>query len=331
MFLLMVKINSKDTYNLCYKFLDRQEAQRTYELLLETYPPSKLSLIETTSFQFGVTYNANSLTPEVSSITIPIATTDSAGSVQLATLNDVNINNPIDNKQQIPLVPQPSLIVNMINQSMAYTTSLEPTVSTVKEALDDLYVKTLDIQLDVISFTTPRNLFDIGSSSEVIFQWEYNKDITSQSLNNVSLEPSIRTTTLTLTGSQNVELVAHDVYSSVTKLLPIYFTYRIFWGVSNQTENIDETFILNLGNSRLATNYYGEYEFDQGSNEYGYIACPSNYNMPSVCEILNWQTDLLNLGTLLVTNDYNITTLYQIYRTTDKGLGSYFMTFKAGV
>lgn len=114
MFLLMVKINSKDTYNLCYKYLDEIEAREQYNRLLETYPPSKIAFIETTDTVLGVTYNKDTLTPTVGSVTIPIATDTSPGAVQLATILQADFDNPIDYVDGVPVSVPPSLIKAMI-------------------------------------------------------------------------------------------------------------------------------------------------------------------------------------------------------------------------
>lgn len=136
MFLLLVKTNSLDTYNLCYKFHTIEKAQEQYNILLEKYPPTRLNLVETAAIQFGISYEGLK-DPVVGPLFIPMATSDSAGIVRLATNIEADFGTPIDTIDGEPLAVQPSLIKHMIEQGLLISVPTATTEITGKVRLSN--------------------------------------------------------------------------------------------------------------------------------------------------------------------------------------------------
>ena len=382
MFLLMVKLDSKNTYNLCYKYLDEVEARAQYNRLLEKYPPRKIAFIETTDAVFGVTYNKDTLTPTVGSITIPIATESSPGAIQLATILQTDFDNPIDYVDGIPVSVPPSLIKamitagiaaiavpdattetsgkvrlansieadyttandgldalavmqpletkNMIDYAAQYETEYSPSVTNIKEALDNIYEQINYVPLEITTFQLSGTMYEIGLVPTITCSWSYNKnqDIVWQKLNNQDIVVNLRSYSLqNISSTQDITLSASDSTDMVTKSIRVTFTNKIYWGESEIPVSLNSSWVKSLSHNELSTTYKGTYAFNAGSNEYAFIAIPASYNPPTNVYINSWLTELVDCGNIDFTSDTGIVSQYKILRTTNKGLGSFNMVF----
>ena len=227
-------------------------------------------------------------------------------------------------------------VSNMGNEAseVSYTNSDFSTLDNVKKALDNLFSKVYYIEPKINSFTmTPSTTtYEIGSTvSELAFTWAYNKDIVSQSLTGCTLaDETTRSATYStaITSNKTFTLTASDGEKTVTSSKSISFQNKIYWGSASIPQDYISAFILGLSNNKFATSYKGSYTITVGNGEYGFICCPKSWNIPSVCKIGGFSTELIKENSISFTNSSGGVTVYDIIRTNHSGLGEITMVFE---
>lgn len=135
-------------------------------------------------------------------------------------------------------------------ESIAYTnTELPPTIDNVKLTLDEIIHKLYYVAPEITSFTTtPSKLvYEVGETvPEVVFNWTYNKDITTQTLTDCTLiDETDRTSTYStpITTNKTFTLECSDGENTATKSIEFKFVYSTYIGVVDNG-NVDETNIV---------------------------------------------------------------------------------------
>ena len=218
---------------------------------------------------------------------------------------------------------------------VSYTNAEHSDLDNVKKALDNLLAKVYYTKIAISSFsTTPSVLeYEMGSTvSEVVFNWSLNKNPVSQSLTDCSVELTDRTATYSTPFSSNktFTLNVSDGTESAVATKSFGFKWSVYWGSSAEpVSDYDSAFVLALSNSKLATSYKGSYAFSSiGAGEYGYVCCPTSFNLPNKCKIGGFETELVNVGNFSITNASGGVTTYKIVRTSVSGLGALTMVFE---
>ena len=218
---------------------------------------------------------------------------------------------------------------------ISYTNAEHSDLDNVKKALDNLFSKVYYTKIAISSFsTTPSVLeYEMGSTvSEVVFNWSLNKNPVSQSLTDCSVELTDRTATYSTPFSTNktFTLNVSDGTESAVATKSFGFKWSVYWGSSAEpVSDYDSAFVLALSNSKLATSYKGSYAFSSiGAGEYGYVCCPTSFNLPNKCKIGGFETELVNVGNFSITNASGGVTTYKIVRTSVSGLGALTMVFE---
>ena len=228
----------------------------------------------------------------------------------------------------------PSASMGSDASDISYTNSDFSTLNNVKKALDNLFNKVYYVSPSISSFTMSPSttVYETGSTvSELVFNWSYNKDISEQTLTDCSLaDETVRTATYSTPFSTNktFTLNATDGENSVSKSLSIQFQNKIYWGSAETPQDYNSAFILGLSSSKFATSYKGSYTITAGSGQYAYICCPKSWNIPSVCKISGFSTELVKENSISFTNSSGGVVVYDILRTTHTGLGSITMVFE---
>ncbi|MCQ2209265.1 MAG: hypothetical protein MJZ34_03130 [Paludibacteraceae bacterium] len=270
------------------------------------------------------------------SVLVPDATTETKGVVRLAN-EEESAYETANNGPDGLAVLQPEAAKRM----QGYVTEYAPSVSNIKEALDDIYATIYYVPLAITSFTVkPGTGFEVGQSVDLMFTWSYNKNnINEQTFEGESYGLKVRDTIVEgVSSNHTFSLRAFDGKTTVGKTLTVSFMRRIFWGADVKRESFDSDWLRGLEFSQLKSNYKGSYTADAARGTppdpdlYMYIACPevpgdANWKMPDMCVINNWDTELYNCGTIEHTNDYGVTMTYRIYRTTQDGIGKTTMVF----
>lgn len=208
-------------------------------------------------------------------------------------------------------------------------------LTNVGAALDNILAKIYYVNPAISSFTmTPSTTeYEIGASvSDLVFNWTTNKDITTQTLTDCTLaDATVRTATAAgpYTSNKTFTLSIGDGENTATSSKSISFKHKVYWGSAAEPNGAyDSAFILALSNKKFATNYKGTYSMTVAQDEFGFIACPTSWNIPEECYIGGFLTTLTKMATIEFTNASGNTTNFDILRTGQHSLGSISMEFR---
>lgn len=225
-----------------------------------------------------------------------------------------------------------SIDINASN--VKYDNASYPTVS---KALDkllyvDLVVSNFTVKLD----TTYSNniIWELGKTfnSSIVINWGYNKtikEIQNQTLtlpkNRVisNLEKSLTYSySEIIDGSDNYsfKITATDGKKTASKTITLTYCNKIYWGTSNNT-TFNNTFISTLKNSTLSNSIKRTINVTATSDEYIYYAFPTRLGAP-VFKVGGFEGGFNKVDTIYFTNSYNYVEKYDIYKSTNAGLGN---------
>lgn len=198
---------------------------------------------------------------------------------------------------------------------------------TVGDALDSL----LYVPIAINSFTNSVGTKEMGTVvTSVTFNWTTNKTPTSIDLAGTSLEPELKTYTLSdlsISSAKSWTLTVTDEKISASKTTSVSFTNGVYYGVGSATaEQVDSSFILGLSKS-LQTGKGKTFNANPGSGEYIYYALPTRYGTPSFY-VGGFEGGFDKLVTIEFTNASGYTENYDVYRSTNAALGSTDVTVK---
>ena len=138
------------------------------------------------------------------------------------------------------------------SEKVKYSNDLLSDVTNVKQALDSILAKLYYVKPLINSFTASANggVFEVGTTitAPITFNWEYNKNITTQSLTNCTLaDETVRTATYDsdITTDKTFTLSASDGENTVSKSISYTFVAPYYIGVST-TNTLTETEIIAL-------------------------------------------------------------------------------------
>ena len=200
----------------------------------------------------------------------------------------------------------------------------------VEEALNKLISDYYYVAPSVTSFTaTPAGgTYEIGSTitAPITFNWNYNKDITTQTLTDCPLvDNTIRTATYNtdISSNKTFTLTAGDGKNNVSKNISYSFTNKVWFG-SAAEGTYDDSFILGLATGKLQTSKSGTYTVTVADKEYFFIAMPQSYNNADklVGKIGGFETEFSRIATINHTNASGYATNYNIYKSTNASLGA---------
>ena len=138
------------------------------------------------------------------------------------------------------------------SEKVKYSNDLLSDVTNVKQALDSILAKLYYVKPLINSFTASANggVFEVGTTitAPITFNWEYNKNITTQSLTACTLaDETVRTATYDsdITTDKTFTLSASDGENTVSKSISYTFVAPYYIGVST-TNTLTETEIIAL-------------------------------------------------------------------------------------
>jgi hypothetical protein len=138
--------------------------------------------------------------------------------------------------------------------------------------------------------------------------------------------------TLSSPGTIKIKTRISDGKIYVLKESDLVFLHRIYWGF-NANEEINDEEVLGLQNFGLRKQLHGEaFAFgtnpDDEVNEYIYFCYPAIYNNIAYIEDtvsgFSYTLESFETGTINLTNEFNVTTIYRIYRSKIKTYGGNF-------
>lgn len=199
-----------------------------------------------------------------------------------------------------------------------YTTSSDSSISTVKDALDKLLYSDLVINLTCNKSTTVEKGENLTS---IMFEWTYSKGITSQTFNGESIDKAERSYLYSgpLTADKTFILKANDGTKDFTKNISFSFLNGVYWGVSTE-KTYDSTFVRSLSKA-LSKTKNKTITVDCGEGQYIYYCIPSSFGTPNFT-VGGFSGGFSKVSTIQYTNMYNHTESYDIWKSTNSGLGT---------
>lgn len=187
-----------------------------------------------------------------------------------------------------------------------------------QKALDELLYKDLVINLSANKSTTLEKGTIIN---EVVFTWNYNKDIISQSFNGSVLESNLRSFTYNSEFSSNktFSLKANDGKKDFTKSISFSFLNGRYWGVSNGT-TYDSDFIRGLS-KELSSGKGKTFTVNCGQDQHIYYCIPTNFGTP-VFTVGGFSGGFNKVSTVQYENSHGYTESYDIWKSANSNLGN---------
>lgn len=215
------------------------------------------------------------------------------------------------------------LIDNKIDNSLDYSNPASSTITDFKSALDYLLYFDLSINFTCSEKTT----LEIGSVvNSVTFNWNYNKNILSQSFNGTGLENDVRTLTYNepFTTNKDFKITASDERKSFSKVISFSFRYGRYWGVSSkETLNTNEDLLAI--NKELSTGRGKTFTANANDGEYIYYCYPMSWGVGTF-SVGGFTGGFELVNNISFTNSQGHTSTYYVYRSTNHSLGNTVVT-----
>ena len=213
-------------------------------------------------------------------------------------------------------------------ENVSYENDTKPDWTNLKLAVDGLINRVYYVDPQISSFTsTPSTLqYENGAviTGGVVFNWTYNKDMTSQTLTDCTLaDETVRTATYAndISANKTFTLTCGDGEKTATKSISFQFMNKVYWGVSADQDNYTDAWILGLSGSKLATSAKGSYNFTAGTGYYCYWAIPTGMSIS--VKVNGFDTDVDTVvASRSFTNASGYTTTYKIVRLHQPSLGT---------
>lgn len=209
-------------------------------------------------------------------------------------------------------------------------TAINPVQNKVITAAIDAIWEELDgmtfIPLSISSFECAPNLVEIGSTvNEVHFDWKISGIPLHIYINEMEIEDinatEIDLTELNLTENKEFTLSAQDKKgNNDSSIVELIFTNKVFYGVSEQVDSFDSTFLNDL-NGKLQTTKEGNINVVAEENQYIYYAVPTSYGACAFT-IGGFTGGFKRVATISYTNEFEVATNYDIWKSDNANLGA---------
>lgn len=193
---------------------------------------------------------------------------------------------------------------------------------TVGDALDGLLYKAIAIN----SFSHNAGTKEMGSTvTDVTLSWSTNKTPTALTLDGEAIDVSLTSKALTglsITANKTFTLVATDEKgATASKTTSISFLNGLYYGVGSvDADGITDTFIQGLTKA-LASSKAKTFTVAPASGEYIYYAIPTRFGTPTFY-VGGFEGGFELLTAVQYTNASGYSEAYDVYRSTNAGLGS---------
>ena len=199
--------------------------------------------------------------------------------------------------------------------------------------LDNRDKKELELRLDdleyvpikITSFTNNVGTVEIGRVIDSItFNWTLNKSAKTITLDGNSLSPDDRQTTLSnlsITGTKSWALKVTDSRDLlVTASTSISFLNGVYYGAAADTDTYDNAFVLSL--TKVLTNTKTRtITVTAGAGKHIYYCVPKRFGTCGF-NVGGFEGGFAKVATFEFTNASKYKELYDVYKSTNAGLGS---------
>ena len=211
------------------------------------------------------------------------------------------------------------------NDEFLNTTSKE-----IVGAINEVNTKIWDIQnpFDISSITLAPNISQMGSTVSPKLTWNYTHDtITSQTINNIAIENTLRTKTFTgVTATTTYTLIATSNNGiQKSKTATITFANGIYYGKST-TSTYNSTLISGL-TKQLSNSKNRTITVNAGTGEYIFYCVPSRLGACNF-NVGGFDGGFSKVATINFTNSDNYAENYDIYKSDNANLGNTNVTIK---
>ena len=220
-----------------------------------------------------------------------------------------------------------STLQGSVTSNQGNITTLQKDVSTAKTNITSIQKEIADLKysaISITSFTNNKNIVEMGSTvTSVILNWTTNKIPTTITLDNVSIDKTLKTTTLsnqTIKSNKTFTLKAIDERNATaTKTTAITFYNGIYYGAA-ASATIDSSFILKLTKSLQSTKAK-TFDCTTGSGQYIWFCVPTRYGTPAF-NVGGFDGGFSKISTLQFKNASGYTESYDVYKSDNANLGS---------
>lgn len=213
---------------------------------------------------------------------------------------------------------------NILVQNIEYTHPEYSQIANVKDVLDRLLYTDLSID-----FSTTQTLINEKGTvlTEVIFNWEYNRPVNTQSIDTVTIHKDSRIYRYPtqISTNKNVTLRVNDFVKDFSKSISFKFMNGIYYGVSNSSTYNSEL-VLGL-TKELSETRTKTFTVNAGSDQYIFYCVPESYGTPKF-SVGGFDGGFNKVATIDFTNSVNHTEKYTIWKSTNKNLGQTTVTVK---
>ena len=207
----------------------------------------------------------------------------------------------------------------------SYTHPSYPDMKTLQDALNEL----LYVTPSVSSFnaTPAPGTYEIGSTitAPITLTWTYNKDIVSQTLDSVTIDKSLRTTThsTNITSNKTFTIKGNDGKKDASRSISYNFQHKRYYGATTVPSKYDSAFILGLKNSEFCTSRTkGQFSYNMGGEgQYFFYCYPASFG-DAVFNVGGFDGGVSKVATIDFTNASGNTTSFVIYKSENANLGT---------
>lgn len=206
----------------------------------------------------------------------------------------------------------------------SYTHPSYPDMATLQDALDELlYVSP---SVSTFSASPTPGTYEVGSTvkAPITLNWNYNKEIVSQSLDNVTIDKGLRTTThsTNITSNKTFTIKGNDGKNTASKSVSYTFQHKRYYGATTVPASYDSAFILGLKNNEFCTSRAkGQFSYNMGgAGQYFFYCYPASFG-DAVFNVGGFDGGISKVATINFTNASGNTTSYVIYKSENANLG----------
>lgn len=206
-----------------------------------------------------------------------------------------------------------------------YTTESDPTIATVKDALDKIFY----VPFSISSFSVSPSESEVGSTvNKLVYNWRYNKDIVSQTFDGATIDKSIRTKTIEGTFKTNISKSISATDGSTTRSASATLSFKEgrYYGVSATDPTVQE--IVSSFTRSLSLGRGNSFTVNAKNGQYIYLLVP--YSLKDIA----FSVGGFEGGFFIVNDNYQFTR-YEgssircvLFRSDNPGLGSTTVTIK---
>lgn len=209
-------------------------------------------------------------------------------------------------------------------ESFEYSNPQYPDIKNLQDAMD----KILYVDTSVTSFTSsiPAGIYETGHiiRGPISFWWQYNKEIKSQTFNDVTINTSIRETNYDsdITSDKTFKVTGSDGKTTSSKSISYRFQNKRYWGAALSPIEYNSKFILNLPNNEFCTSRSkSSFNINMGGEkQYFYYCYPEKFG-EAIFNVGGFDGGFEKVDTILFSNPNGYEERYIIYKSEYDNLG----------